>query len=131
MKLALLLLAAALTLPAATVEETIKANLVKFDVAAKAGDAAALDALLADELTFGHSSAKFENKTECIAALVKSKPTYTHRDVKIRVYGNTALVDLNMHIEPQGFDIAVLQVWVKKGKNWQMVARHSTRLPKA
>jgi ketosteroid isomerase-like protein len=131
MKLALLLLAAALALPAATVEETIKANLVKFDVAAKAGDAAALDALLAEELTFGHSSAKFENKAECIAALVKSKPTYTHRDVKVRVYGNTALVDLNMHIEPQGFDIAVLQVWVKKGKNWQMVARHSTRLPKA
>ena len=131
MKLALLLLAAALALPAATVEETIKANLVKFDVAAKAGDAAALDALLAEELTFGHSSAKFENKAECIAALVKTKPTYTHRDVKVRVYGNTAVVDLNMHIEPQGFDIAVLQVWVKKGKNWQMVARHSTRLPKA
>ncbi len=131
MKLALLLLAAALALPAATVEETIKANLDKFDAAAKAGDAAALGALLADELTFGHSSAKFENKAECIAALVKTKPTYTHRDVKVRVYGNTAVVDLNMHIEPQGFDIAVLQVWVKKGKNWQMVARHSTRLPKA
>jgi len=130
MKLALLLLAA-LTLSAASVEETIKANLDKFDAAAKAGDAKALDSILAEELTFGHSSAKFENKAECIAALVKTKPTYTHRDVKIRTYGDTVLVDMNMHIEPQGFDIAVLQVWVKKGKNWLMVARHSTRLPKA
>ena len=130
MKLALLLLAA-LTLSAASIEETIKANLDKFDAAAKAGDAKALDSILAEELTFGHSSAKFENKAECIAALVKTKPTYTHRDVKIRVYGETALVDMNMHIEPQGFDIAVLQVWVKRGKNWLMVARHSTRLPKA
>ena len=131
MKLALLLLAAALAMPGASIEETIKANLVKFDAAAKAGDAAALNSILADELTFGHSSAKFENKAECVAALVKTKPTYTHRDVKVRVYGNTALVDMNMHIEPQGFDIAVLQVWVKKGKDWLMVARHSTRLPKA
>ena len=130
MKIALLLLFAALALPAASIEETIKANLDKFDVAAKAGDAAALSALLGDDLIFGHSSAKFENKTECIAALLKTKPTYTHRDVKIRVYGNTVLVDMNMHIEPNGFDIAVLQVWIKKGRNWQMVARHSTRLPK-
>ncbi|MBI2686488.1 MAG: nuclear transport factor 2 family protein [Acidobacteria bacterium] len=131
MKLALYLLAAALALPAASVEETIKGNLDKFDAAAKAGDSAALDKLLSEDLKFGHSSAKFETKKECIDALVKGKPTYTHRDVKVRVYGNTAVVDLNMHVEPQGFDIAVLQVWVKKGNDWLMVARHSTRLPKA
>ena len=131
MKLALLLITAALALPAAGIEEIIKGNLEKFNAAAKAGDAAALNALLGEELTFGHSSAKFENKAECVAALVKTKPTYTHRDVKVRIYGNPALVDMNMHIEPQGFDIAVLQVWVKKGKDWLMVARHSTRLPKA
>jgi len=131
MKLVLVLIAAALSLPAAGIEEIIRGNLEKFNAAAKAGDAAALNALLAEELTFGHSSAKFESKAECVAALVKTKPTYTHRDVKVRVYGNTAVVDMNMRIEPQGFDIAVLQVWAKKGKDWLMVARHSTRLPKA
>lgn len=131
MKLALVLLAAALCLPAASVEETIKANLVKFDAAAKAGDAATLDSLLSEDLKYGHSSAKFETKAECIAALVKSKPTYTHRNPKVRVYGNTALVDMDMRVEPLGFDIAILQVWVKQGKDWKMVARHSTRLPKA
>ena len=131
MKLALLLIAAAIAMPAATIEETIKGNLQKFDVAAKAGDAATLNSLLGEELKYGHSSAKFENKAECIAALVKTKPTYTHRDAKVRVYGGTALVDMNMHVEPLGFDIAILQVWVKKGKDGVMVARHSTRLPKA
>lgn len=132
MKLAILLLTATFTLAAASAEEIIKANLDKFDAAAKAGDAATLNALLADEIIFGHSSAKFENKAEAVAALVKNKPTYTHRDVKIRTYGNnTVLVNMNMHIEPQGFDINVLQVWIKKGKEWQMVSRQSTRLPKA
>lgn len=130
MKFALLILAATLTIAAATVEETIQANLDKFDAAAKAGDAATLNALLSDDIIFGHSSARFENKTEAVAALVKNKPTYTHRNVKIRTYGNTVLVNMDMHIEPQGFDINVLQVWMKKGKNWQMVSRQSTRLPK-
>ena len=46
MKIALLLFTAALALPAASIEETIKANLEKFNVAAKAGDAASLNALL-------------------------------------------------------------------------------------
>jgi ketosteroid isomerase-like protein len=130
MKPALFLLALALALPAASVEDTIKANLDKFDTAAKAGDAAALNALFADDLIFGHSSAKFENKAEAVAALVKTKPTYTHRNVRIRTYGNTALVNMDMHIEPQGFDINVLQVWIKQGKDWKMVSRQSTRLPK-
>lgn len=131
MKFALLLLAAAFTLAAASIEETIKANLDKFDAAAKAGDAATLNAMFADDLIFGHSSAKFENKAEAVAALVKNKPTYTHRDVKVRTYGNnTALVNMKMHVEPQGFDIDVLQVWIKHGKDWKMVSRQSTRLPK-
>lgn len=131
MKFALLLLAAVFTLSAASIEETIKANLDKFDAAAKAGDAAALNAMFADDLIFGHSSAKFENKAEAVAALVKNKPTYTHRDVKVRTYGNnTALVNMKMHVEPQGFDIDVLQVWIKSGKDWKMVSRQSTRLPK-
>jgi ketosteroid isomerase-like protein len=131
MKFALLLLAAVFTLSAASIEETIKANLDKFDAAAKAGDAATLNALFADDLIFGHSSAVFENKTEAVAALVQKKPTYTHRDVKVRTYGNnTALVNMVMHIEPNGFDINVLQVWIKQGKDWKMVSRQSTRLPK-
>ena len=131
MKLALLLLAAIFTLSAASIEETIKANLDKFDAASKSGDAATLNAMFADDLIFGHSSAKFENKAEAVAALVKNKPTYTHRDVKVRTYGNnTALVNMKMHVEPQGFDIDVLQVWIKSGKDWKMVSRQSTRLPK-
>lgn len=130
MKLALFLLAAALALPAASVEEIIKANLDKFDAAAKSGDAAILNGLFAEDLIFGHSSAVFENKQQAVAALVQKKPTYTHRDVKVRTYGsNTALVNMKMHIEPNGFDIDVLQVWIKQGKDWKMVSRQSTRLP--
>lgn len=127
MKYALCLLAASLV-HAASVEDTIKANLGKFEVAAKAGDSTVLNALFADDLTYGHSSAKFETKTEAVAALVKTKPTYTHKDIKVRVYGNTATAHMHINVQPINVNVAVLQVWVKKGSNWQMVARHATRL---
>ena len=99
MKYALCLLAASLV-HAASVEDTIKGNLEKFSVAAKAGDSAVLNALFSDDLTYGHSSAKFETKAEAVAALVKSKPTYTHKDIKVRVYGNTATAHMHINVQP-------------------------------
>ena len=82
MKLALFLLAAALALPAASVEETIKGNLDKFDAAAKAGDAATLNGLFAEDLIFGHSSAVFENKQQAVAACQKRWDRFVRKQVR-------------------------------------------------
>ena len=60
------------TYPIAAAEQAVCAALARFNAAAKVGDAAALDALLAAELMYSHSNAKVENKAECIAALVRS-----------------------------------------------------------
>jgi ketosteroid isomerase-like protein len=129
MKTALLLFAAALVAPAGAIEDMIKLNIDKFASAAKAGDAATLSTLLADDLIYIHSSAKSESKAEAVAALVKSKPTYNHKEPKIRVYGNTAVVNVDISVPATNTNITVLQVWVKNGKNWQMARRHATRLP--
>jgi ABC-type glycerol-3-phosphate transport system substrate-binding protein len=128
MKIALYALAAALALTAASVEETIKANLERFSAAAKAGDEKTLNMLLADDVTYSHSNAKMENKQEAVAALAKSKQTYTHSDIQIRTYGNTALVNTKINVQPNNVNLSALQVWVKKGNIWQMTARHTTRL---
>ncbi len=101
----------------------------KFVAAAKAGDSAALQTLLADDLTYVHSSAKMENKSEAIAAMVKSKPTYQQKDVKIRISGNTAIVNMKLDVLPANTHLDILQVWVKKGANWQMAARQATKIP--
>lgn len=129
MKIALCLLAGALFLSAASVEETIKGNLDKFSAAVKAGDEKALDMLLSDDVTYSHSNAKMETKQEAVTALAKSKATYAHSDVKVRVYGNTALVNMKLDVQPNNAHLSVLQVWVNKNGNWQMAARHTTRLP--
>ena len=56
-------------------EQAVRAALARFNAAAKVGDAAALAALLAEDLMYSHSNAKVENKAECIAALVRSRIT--------------------------------------------------------
>jgi hypothetical protein len=45
------------------------------------------------------------------------------------VYGNTAIVNLRIDVQPNNAHLSGLQVWVKNGGNWQMAARHTTRLP--
>ena len=131
MKIALCLLAAALGISAASVqdqavENQIKDNLDKFAAAAKAGDAKTLNQLLSDDLVYSHSTARSQNKQEVVAALVKDPKTFVHSDAQVRVYGNTAVVNVKIHMEPSKLDQTSLQVWVKNGKDWQLVARSAT-----
>lgn len=129
MKFALCLVAIAASMMAATVEETIKANIDKFAVAVKAGDEKVLNTLLGDDLVYVHSNTKSETKAEAVAALVKGKADYNHTDIKVKAYGNTAVARMNIHVMPNDTKINVLQVWVKNGANWQMVQRQATRFP--
>jgi hypothetical protein len=51
------------------------------------------------------------------------------------VFGNTALIKGSMEIvnnattPPTTLNLSVLQVWLKAPKGWQLVGRHSNRLP--
>ena len=117
-------------------EQAVRAAVQQFNDAARKGDEATLNKMLSPDLIYTHSSAKLENKAECVAALVKSKPTFQMApDFHVNLYGNTAVVHGKMTAlgmqngAPTRTELDVLQVWVKSGKSWQMVARHTTRLP--
>ena len=99
--------------------------------AARAGDAATLNKLLADGLQYSHSSAKLETKQEAIDAMVKSKANYEIHSQTIHVYGNAATIRarLTSHGATGDIPLAMLMVWVKNGGNWQLVERHTTRIP--
>jgi ketosteroid isomerase-like protein len=132
----LLLLFSATMLAASADEQAVRAALAQFNDAARKGDAATLEKLLGADLIYGHSSALIENKAECIAALVKGKPNFEMApEVQVKLYGKTAIVHGKMtaHVvqngTPNKIPLDLLQVWVKSGKTWQMVARHTTRLP--
>lgn len=117
---------------AETADETaVRTAHEAFLKAAKAGDAATLNKLLADGLQYSHSSAKLENKQDTIEAMVKSKANYEVHSQTIHVYGTAATIraKLTSHRATGDIPLTMLMVWVKNGGNWQLVERHTTRVP--
>lgn len=119
-------------------EKAVRDSLEQFNAAAKAGDAATLDKLLHADLIYGHSSALIEDKAACIKALLAGKPNFVMQPGStVQVYGKTAVVHGKMvaNVVQQGKPVQIpldfVQVWVKEGKAWRMVTRHTTRLPQS
>jgi len=117
-------------------EQAVRAAVARFDDAARKQDRAALDKLLSPDLIYVHSLGKVESKPECIDALLKTKSDFKmapHATVKL--HGNTAVVHARTtsHMMQEGkpaeVPLDMMQVWVKKGNAWQMIARHTLRLP--
>jgi hypothetical protein len=119
--------------------EVLQADERRFEAMRK-GDWVALDAALADDLTYVHSSARLESKPEHIANLRAGKPHYrgiAPRERKARVHGNVGIVTgvSEMHIERDGkeqrFTVRYLALYVKAENDWRLVAWQSTRVPDA
>jgi ketosteroid isomerase-like protein len=116
--------------------DVLRADDRRFEAMRKA-DWAALDAALADDLTYVHSTARLESKAEHIANLRAGKPHYrgiAPRDRKARVRGDVGIVNgvSDMHVERDGkenrFTVRYLAVYAKTGADWRMIAWQSTRL---
>jgi ketosteroid isomerase-like protein len=115
--------------------DVLRADDRRFE-AMRTADWAGLDAALADDLTYVHSTARLESKAEHIANLRAGKPHYrgiAPRDRRVRVYGDIGLVNgvSDMHVERDGkenrFTVRYLAVYAKAGDRWRMVAWQSTR----
>jgi ketosteroid isomerase-like protein len=127
------------TEPTATEAEVLRADDRRFEAMRKE-DWAALDAALADDLTYVHSTARLESKAEHVGNLRAGKPHYraiAPRERKARVHGNIGIVNgvSEMHVERDGkeqrFTVRYLAVYTKAGENWRMIAWQSTRVPES
>ena len=103
-------------------------------------DWATLNASLADDLIYVHSTARVESKKEHVANLQAGKPNYrgaSPRERKVRVRGDVAIVNgvSDMHVENAGkeqrFTIRYLAVYARIADRWQMTAWQSTKVPDA
>ena len=119
--------------------DVLRADENRFEAMRKA-DWSALDAALADDLTYVHSTARLETKAEHIGNLRAGKPHYrgiAPRDRKARVHGSIGVVNgvAEMHVENSGkeqrFTVRYLAVYAKTGEQWRMIAWQSTRVPDA
>ena len=98
----------------------------------------ALGALVADDLSYGHSGGKVDTKTSFIADLLDGKSDFvtiaiTDQTVKV-VDGNTAIVrhtltaDTNDSGKPGKVALKILGVWQKQGGSWKLLARQAVRI---
>ena len=99
-------------------------------------DSAKLVSLFADDLIYGHSGGKIEDKATFIQTLVSGHSDFVTIELteqKIKLYGNTAVVRhilnavTNDNGKPGSVKLSILTVWnTQKGK-WKMVARQAVR----
>jgi hypothetical protein len=101
---------------------------------------AQLEALCADQLSYGHSGGRVENKAAFINGVMTRKAilkSLTLSDHTIAIVGTDAIARHTWASEsetdgkPTSTKIGVLQVWQKQGGNWKLLARQAFRTQQA
>jgi ketosteroid isomerase-like protein len=101
-------------------------------------DIPTLNALLADDLVYTHSSARLDTKQSLIRSMQSGTTVYTAiepSDVKAQDCGDAvvltgaARIRVTSNGDPISFGVRFTDVYVHRGGQWQMVAWQSTRLP--
>ena len=99
---------------------------------------AALGALVADDLSYGHSGGKVDTKASFVSDLMDGKSdfvTIAISEQTIKVIDNVAIVrhtltaDTNDSGKPGKVSIKILGVWQKQGADWKLLARQAVRPP--
>lgn len=97
-----------------------------------------LGSIAAEELVYGHSNGKVQNKAEFIEEIVNSQPDYSSIDMAdqtIRICGNTAIVrhiysaETTNNGTPGHVKIGNMLVWQKQHGKWKLLARQAYKLP--
>jgi len=94
-----------------------------------------LNALIADQLSYGHSDGHLNNKATFVSDLVTEVSHFLTIDIKnqtVTIVGDVAIVrhllDATSHDkgkDPSAPYLNVLQIWQKQGGHWKLLARQS------
>ena len=102
------------------------------------GDLAGLERLLADEVSYAHSSGVRDTKDEYLAKVRSGYYVYRRIDHpvdRVEVVADTAIVvgrmtsDLEVDGVAKTIDNLALAVWVRRDGDWQLLGYAPTRLP--
>ena len=119
-------------------EDAVLKNVETFRVAQAAGKADAIAPLLADELSYSHSSGAVDDKTKLLAGITNANYKWTSLEYKnptVRVVGPAAIVRFNFVGEQEFNDgkkasqnLHILMNWQKQGNEWKLLSRSATKL---
>jgi hypothetical protein len=101
-------------------------------------DRGALERLVADQLSYGHSSGLVESKAQFVDVIANRKTLYkaiTLSEPSTVMAGDNAIV---RHVfsnttetggKTASISVGILQVWQKQAGDWRLLARQAFRLP--
>ena len=101
-------------------------------------DVATLNALIADDLVYTHSTARLDTKQSLIGNMESGATVYTAvepSDVTAQDLGDAVVLTGSCRISvmsggrPNSFGVRFTDVYANRGGRWQMVTWQSTRLP--
>lgn len=117
-------------------EKDVAATVESFRLALINPDSTTLSKLVTDDLTYGHSSGKIEDKKTFMNTLLTGQSDFVTIDLTnqtIIVHGKTAIVrhilsaNTKDNNTPGTVKLAVLTVWVKEHHQWRLLARQAVR----
>ena len=117
-------------------EQNVLKTLDQLTAALKSNNADAIGAFYADDYTFVSPQGISYNKTQRLDAVKSGQTKYEsfeYSDSKVRIYGNTAVVNSLAKVKLSGQDAntaLVTLVFVKEAGSWLVVAAQATPLAK-
>jgi len=100
-------------------------------------DRAKLEELVADQLSYGHSSGVIQTKAQFVDAIINKEPVYkaiSLTEPSTAIAGNNAIVRHKATVDYENAgkaasaNIGVLQVWIKQDGRWKLLARQAFKL---
>ena len=101
-------------------------------------DGPALERLVSNQLSYGHSSGLVETKAQFVDAIINKEPVYkaiSLTEPSTAIAGNNAIVRHKATVDYENAgkaasaNIGVLQIWTKQDGRWKLLARQAFRLP--
>ncbi|WP_231425256.1 MULTISPECIES: nuclear transport factor 2 family protein [Pedobacter] len=103
-----------------------------------APDSLALDKLILNNLSYGHSSGKIETKQQFIHSLVSGSSDFVDinlTDQTVTVQNKTALVRHTLNAKtndkniPGNVKLYILLIWSKEKAGWKLLGRQAVKVP--
>ncbi len=113
----------------AEAEQAVSARVQEFLAALRKGDAEALTSLYADDYTITNDTGDVQTKAqrlEWVKANTARLSTLDFQNLKTQVYGDTAVVTGHATSTGDAINSRIIQVWVKQGGTWRLVAGQTT-----
>ena len=123
---------------AQSTKETAVANAVeRLRKAMIDGNKTALENIVSDKLSYGHSGGHIDDKKEFVEKLVSGKSDFVTIDLSeqsVSVSGKTAIVQHKLNAttndggKPGEVRLLVMLVWQKQGSKWILLARQAVKI---